>query len=93
MSFTGNNQAATAVASTTTLTGLLANYGITQESMGIIAAFIGILLSVVMLWGQVRRILNDNAERRLKESMAKLSEEKAKLELEKLRRSMDKPAQ
>ena len=93
MSFIANNQVGSAVAGTTTLTGLLTNFGITSESMGLLATFVGILLTVVMLWGHIKRIINDGAERKEKARAAALAEKKALLELDKLRREISKTAQ
>ena len=63
MSLTGNTQIGTAVASGTTVTGLMAKYGITTETIGIVATLTGIVLSLVMIYGHIKRIRNESAER------------------------------
>ena len=93
MSLTGNTQVGTAVASGTTVTGLMAKYGITTETIGIIATLAGIVLSLVMIYGHIKRIRNESAERKEEEIIAKLTREKAELELDELRRKMLDPAQ
>lgn len=93
MSLIGNNQVGSLVAGGTTLTGVLAKWGITSDSMGLVAAIIGVLLSFVMLWGHVKRIINDSADRRERAKAAQLAEKKALLELDKLRREISKTAQ
>lgn len=92
MSIIGNNQVGGAVAGTTTLTGLLTNLGITPDSMGILATLVGIILTLVMLWGQVKRIKNESEERKEKAKIAKLAESEALLRLDKLRREISKVA-
>lgn len=93
MSLTGNTQVGTAVASGTTVTGLMAKYGITTENIGIIATLAGIVLSLVMIYGHIRRIRNESAERKEKEAIARIEKEKAEIELAELRRKMINPAQ
>ena len=93
MSLTGNTQVGTAVASGTTVTGLMAKYGITTETIGIIATLAGIVLSLVMIYGHIRRIRNESAERKEKEAIARIEKEKAEIELAELRRKILNPAQ
>lgn len=93
MSLTGNTQVGTAVASGTTVTGLMAKYGITTETIGIIATLAGIVLSLVMIYGHIKRIRNESAERKEKEIIARLEAERAQLELDELRRRVSNPAQ
>ncbi|ATI16505.1 hypothetical protein M12a_00022 [Klebsiella phage VLCpiM12a] len=93
MSFTGNTQAGTLVASGTTVTGLMTKYGITPETIGIFATLCGILLTIIMIYGHIRRIRNESAERKEKEIIARLEAERAQLELDELRRRVSNPAQ
>ncbi|HIB0233599.1 TPA: hypothetical protein ACWSRY_003137 [Escherichia coli] len=93
MSFTGNTQAGTAVASGTTVTGLMTKYGITPETIGIFATLVGIVLSLVMIYGHIKRIRNESAERKEKEAIARIEKEKAEIELAEMRRRMNNPAQ
>lgn len=93
MSFTGNTQAGTVVASGTTVTGLMTKYGITPETIGIFATLCGILLTVIMIYGHIRRIRNESAERKEKEIIARIEREKAEIELAEMRRKMNNPAQ
>ena len=93
MSLTGNTQIGTAVASGTTVTGLMAKYGITTEAIGIVATLTGIVLSLVMIYGHIKRIRNESAERKEKEAIARIEKEKAEIELAELRRKMLNPAQ
>lgn len=93
MSLTGNTQVGTVVASGTTVTGLMAKYGITTETIGIIATLAGIVLSLVMIYGHIKRIRNESAERKEKEAIARIEKEKAEIELAELRRKMLNPAQ
>lgn len=93
MSLLGNNQVGTAVASGTTLTGLLAKYGITTENIGFFSAIIGILLAIVMLYGHIRRIQIEIADRKEREILSELSRKKAIIELEELRKRVEEPAQ
>lgn len=93
MSFTGNTQAGTLVASGTTVTGLMTKYGITPENIGIFATLCGILLTIIMIYGHIRRIRNESAERKEKEIIARIEREKAEIELAEMRRKMNNPAQ
>jgi hypothetical protein len=93
MSFTGNTQAGTVVASGTTVTGLMTKYGITPETIGIFATLCGILLTIIMIYGHIRRIRNESAERKEKEIIARIEREKAELELAEARRKLINPAQ
>jgi hypothetical protein len=93
MSFTGNTQAGTLVASGTTVTGLMTKYGITPETIGIFATLCGILLTIIMIYGHVRRIRNESAERKEKEIIARIEREKAEIELAEMRRKLLDPAQ
>lgn len=93
MSIIANNQVGSVVAGGTTITGILANFGITPDTMSILATFVAILLTMVMLWGHIRRIINDGQERKEKARAAALAEKKALLELDKLRREISKAAQ
>lgn len=93
MSFTGNTQAGTVVASGTTVTGLMTKYGITPETIGIFATLCGILLTIIMIYGHIRRIRNESAERKEKEIIARIEREKAEIELAEMRRKMNNPAQ
>lgn len=93
MSFTGNTQAGTVVASGTTVTGLMTKYGITPETIGIFATLCGILLTIIMIYGHIRRIRNESAERKEKEIIARIEREKAEIELAEIRRKMNNPAQ
>lgn len=93
MSFTGNTQAGTLVASGTTVTGLMTKYGITPETIGIFATLCGILLTIIMIYGHVRRIRNESAERKEKEIIARIEREKAEIELAEMRRRVSNPAQ
>lgn len=93
MSLTGDTQVGTAVASGTTVTGLMTEYGITTETIGIIATLAGIILSLVMIYGHIKRIRNESAERKEKEAIARIEKEKAEIELAELRRKMLNPAQ
>lgn len=92
MSFTGNTQAGTLVASGTTVTGLMTKYGITPETIGIFATLCGILLTIIMIYGHIRRIRNESAERKEKEIIARIEREKAEIELAEMRRKMNDPA-
>lgn len=93
MSFTGNTQAGTLIASGTTVTGLMTKYGITPETIGIFATLCGILLTIIMIYGHIRRIRNESAERKEKEIIARIEREKAEIELAEMRRKMNNPAQ
>lgn len=93
MSFTGNTQAGTLVASGTTVTGLMTKYGITPETIGIFATLCGILLTIIMIYGHIRRIRNESAERKEKEIIRRIEREKAEIELAEMRQKMNKPAQ
>lgn len=93
MSFTGNTQAGTVVASGTTVTGLMTKYGITPETIGIFATLCGILLTIIMIYGHIRRIRNESAERKEKGIIAQIEREKAEIELAEMRRKMNNPAQ
>ena len=93
MSFTGNTQAGTVVASGTTVTGLMTKYGITPETIGIFATLCGILLTIIMIYGHIRRIRNESAERKEKEIIARIEREKAEIELAEMRQKTNKPAQ
>ncbi|WPJ55572.1 hypothetical protein RCIP0093_00045 [Klebsiella phage RCIP0093] len=93
MSFTGNTQAGTLVASGTTVTGLMTKYGITPETIGIFATLCGILLTIIMIYGHIRRIRNESAERKEREIIARIEREKAEIELAEMRQKMNKPAQ
>ena len=93
MSFTGNTQAGTVVASGTTVTGLMTKYGITPETIGIFATLCGILLTIIMIYGHIRRIRNESAERKEKEIIARIEREKAEIELAEMRRKLLDPAQ
>ena len=93
MSFTGNTQAGTVVASGTTVTGLMTKYGITPENIGIFATLCGILLTIILIYGHIRRIRNESAERKEKEIIARIEREKAEIELAEMRRKMNNPAQ
>lgn len=93
MSFTGNTQAGTLIASGTTVTGLMTKYGITPETIGVFATLCGILLTVIMIYGHIRRIRNESAERKEKEIIARIEREKAEIELAEMRRKMNNPAQ
>ena len=93
MSFTGNTQAGTLVASGTTVTGLMTKYGITPETIGIFATLCGILLTIIMIYGHIRRIRNESAERKEKEIIARIEREKAEIELAEMRQKTNKPAQ
>lgn len=93
MSFTGNTQAGTLIASGTTVTGLMTKYGITPETIGIFATLCGILLTIIMIYGHIRRIRNESAERKEKEIIARIEREKAEIELAEMRRKMINPAQ
>ena len=93
MSFTGNTQAGTLIASGTTVTGLMTKYGITPETIGIFATLCGILLTIIMIYGHIRRIRNESAERKEKEIIARIEREKAELELAEARRKLINPAQ
>lgn len=93
MSFTGNTQAGTVVASGTTVTGLMTKYGVTPETIGIFATLCGILLTIIMIYGHIRRIRNESAERKEKEIIARIEREKAEIELAEMRRKMNNPAQ
>ena len=93
MSFTGNTQAGTLIASGTTVTGLMTKYGITPETIGIFATLCGILLTIIMIYGHIRRIRNESAERKEKEIIARIEREKAEIELAEMRQKMNKPAQ
>jgi hypothetical protein len=93
MSFTGNTQAGTLVASGTTVTGLMTKYGITPETIGIFATLCGILLTIIMIYGHIRRIRNESAERKEKEIIARIEREKAEIELAEMRRKLLDPAQ
>ena len=93
MSLTGNTQAGTVVASGTTVTGLMTKYGITPETIGIFATLCGILLTIIMIYGHIRRIRNESAERKEKEIIARIEREKAEIELAEMRRKLLDPAQ
>lgn len=93
MSFTGNTQAGTVVASGTTVTGLMTKYGVTPETIGIFATLCGILLTIIMIYGHIRRIRNESAERKEKEIIARIEREKAEIELAEMRRKLLDPAQ
>lgn len=93
MSLTGNTQLGTAVASGTTVTGLMAKYGITPETMGNLGVILGLILSGIMIYGHFRRIKNEAAKRKEEEIIAKLEREKAEIELAELRRRVSNPAQ
>lgn len=93
MSFTGNTQAGALVASGTTMTGLMTKYGITPETIGIFATLCGILLTIIMIYGHIRRIRNESAERKEKEIIARIEREKAEIELAEMRRKLLDPAQ
>ena len=93
MSFTGNTQAGTVVASGTTVTGLMTKYSITPETIGIFATLCGILLTIIMIYGHIRRIRNESAERKEKEIIARIEREKAEIELAEMRRKLLDPAQ
>lgn len=93
MSFTGNTQAGTLVASGTTVTGLMTKHGITPETIGIFATLCGILLTIIMIYGHIRRIRNESAERKEKEIIARIEREKAEIELAEMRRKLLDPAQ
>lgn len=93
MSFTGNTQAGTLIASGTTVTGLMTKYGITPETIGIFATLCGILLTIIMIYGHIRRIRNESAERKEKEIIARIEREKAEIELAEMRRKLLDPAQ
>lgn len=93
MSFTGNTQAGTLIASGTTVTGLMTKYGITPETIGIFATLCGILLTIIMIYGHIRRIRNESAERKEKEIIARIEREKAEIELAEMRRRVLNPAQ
>ena len=93
MSFTGNTQVGTVVASGTTITGLMTKYGITQETVGIFATLCGIILRVVMICGHIQRIRNESAERREEEIIRRIEREKAEIELAEMRQKTNKPAQ
>jgi hypothetical protein len=93
MSFTGNTQAGTLVASGTTVTGLMTKYGVTPETIGIFAALCGIVLTIIMIYGHIRRIRNESAERKEKEIIARIEREKAEIELAEMRRKLLDPAQ
>ena len=93
MSFTGNTQAGTLVASGTTVTGLMTKYGITPETIGVFATLCGILLTIIMIYGHIRRIRNESAERKEKEIIARIEREKAEIELAEMRRKLLDPAQ
>lgn len=92
MSFTGNTQVGTVVASGTTITGLMTKYGITPETVGIFATLCGIILTVVMICGHIQRIRNESAERREKEIIRRIEREKAEIELAEMRQKTNKPA-
>lgn len=92
MSFTGNTQAGTLIASGTTVTGLMTKYGITPETIGIFATLCGILLTIIMIYGHIKRIRNESAERKEKEAIARIEKEKAEIELAEMRRRMNNPA-
>lgn len=93
MSFTGNTQAGTLIASGTTVTGLMTKYGITPETIGVFATLCGILLTIIMIYGHIRRIRNESAERKEKEIIARIEREKAEIELAEMRRKLLDPAQ
>lgn len=93
MSFTGNTQAGTLIASGTTVTGLMTKYGITPETIGVFATLCGILLTIIMIYGHIRRIRNESAERKEKEIIARIEREKAEIELAEMRRRVSNPAQ
>lgn len=93
MSFTGNTQAGTLIASGTTVTGLMTKYGITPETIGIFATLCGILLTIIMIYGHIRRIRNESAERKEREIIARIEREKAEIELAEMRRRVSNPAQ
>lgn len=93
MSFTGNTQAGTLIASGTTVTGLMTKYGITPETIGIFATLCGILLTIIMIYGHIRRIRNESAERKEREIIARIEREKAEIELAEMRRKLLDPAQ
>ena len=68
-------------------------YGITPETIGIFATLCGILLTIIMIYGHIRRIRNESAERKEKEIIARIEREKAELELAEARRKLINPAQ
>ena len=57
------------------------------------ATLCGILLTIIMIYGHIRRIRNESAERKEKEIIARLEAERAQLELDELRRRVSNPAQ
>ena len=71
----------------------MTKYGITPENIGIFATLCGILLTIIMIYGHIRRIRNESAERKEKEIIARLEAERAQLELDELRRRVSNPAQ
>lgn len=93
MSFTANNQVGTAVAGGTTVTGLMTNLGITPETIGVVATLLGIILSVVLIYGHIKRIIIESADRKEREILSELSRKKAIIELEELRKRVEDPAQ
>ncbi|MEC6720470.1 hypothetical protein, partial [Staphylococcus aureus] len=61
--------------------------------IGIFATLCGILLTIIMIYGHIRRIRNESAERKEKEIIARIEREKAEIELAEMRRKMNNPAQ
>nr|DAK83450.1 MAG TPA: Sporulation protein YhaL [Caudoviricetes sp.] len=71
----------------------MTKYGITPETIGIFATLCGILLTIIMIYGHIRRIRNESAERKEKEIIARIEREKAEIELAEMRRKLLDPAQ
>lgn len=71
----------------------MTKYGITPETIGIFATLCGILLTIIMIYGHIRRIRNESAERKEREIIARIEREKAEIELAEMRQKMNKPAQ
>lgn len=80
--FVADPRVGAGVAGGTGLMGILTRMGITPELMGVVATFVGIVLSVVLIVVYLRKMHNDNVD-------ARFRNEKSRLEIEQLKWKME----
>lgn len=80
--FIANPRVGVSVASGTGIMGVLTRMGITPELMGLVATFVGTVLSLVLIVVYLRKMHNDAVE-------ARYRTEKNKLEIEQLKWKME----
>ncbi len=81
-SFVADPRVGAGVAGGTGLMGMLTRLGITPELLGMLATFIGIVLSLVIITVHVNKLMIDRRERRLVDQKLRLEIEQLKWKME-----------